>query len=103
MQFSVHINPLPRQDRPKLPLQLFSITENMEGGAKGGCWKYRDGSLWDQLVHSSTIGSFHGSRQLYLLCAFGWEAWCRSRNWGRVARHVKYAQLYTGQYTPEIT
>lgn len=37
MQFSVHINPLPRPDRAKLPLELFSITENMAGkGGEGG-------------------------------------------------------------------
>lgn len=70
MQFSVHINPLPRPDRAKLPLQLFSITENMAGGRGRGGLEYRDGSLWEQLVHSSAIGSFPGSRQLYLLCEF---------------------------------
>lgn len=36
MQFSVHINPLPRPDRAKLPLQLFSITENIAGGRRRG-------------------------------------------------------------------
>lgn len=55
MQFSVHINPLPRPVRAKLPLQLFSITENMAGGARGSIETAHYGSNSYIPLH---IGSF---------------------------------------------
>lgn len=64
MQFSVHINPLPRPDQAKLPLQLFSITENIAGGGE-----YRDGSLWEQLVHSSAHRFIHSMAAGNFICS----------------------------------
>lgn len=69
MQFSVHINPLPRPDQAKLPLQLFSITENMAGRGGEKEREYRDGSLWEQLVHSSAHRFIHSMAAGNFICS----------------------------------